>query len=76
MKQMKEKETMSERVSVNEAARILGMSPTSVRFQMKKKTLPIGRAVPPEKNGSSRWAFYIYRRMLNQVIGKEEDEGI
>lgn len=46
---MKEKETMSERVSVNEAARILGMSPTSVRFQMKKKTLPIGRAVPAGK---------------------------
>ena len=73
---MKEKETMSERVSVNEAARILGMSPTSVRFQMKKKTLPIGRAVPPEKNGSTSWAFFIYRMMLNHVIGNDVDERI
>ena len=73
---MEKKEITSERVSVNEAARILGMSPCSVRFQMKRRLLPIGRAVPPEKNGSSRWAFYIYRRMLNQLIGKEENEGI
>jgi len=36
-----------ERVSVNEAAEILGMAPHMVRFRMKRGTLPIGKAIPP-----------------------------
>ncbi len=59
-----------ERVSVNEAAEILGMAPHMVRFRMKRGTLPIGKAIPPEKNGTSRWEFRVYRALLNKEIGR------
>lgn len=59
-----------ERVSVDEAAKILGMAPYMVRFRMKKKILPIGRAIPPEQNGTSRWEFRIYRGLLEKEVGR------
>lgn len=59
-----------ERVSVDEAAKILGMAPYMVRFRMKKKILPIGRAIPPEQNGTGRWEFRIYRALLEKEVGK------
>ena len=48
---MNKEKIRCERVSVDEAAKILGMAPYMVRFRMKKKTLPIGRAIPPEQTG-------------------------
>ena len=67
---MNKEKIRCERVSVDEAAKILGMAPYMVRFRMKKKTLPIGRAIPPEQNGSSRWEFRIYRALLEKEVGR------
>lgn len=61
-----------ERVSVSEAAKILGMAPYMVRHRMKKGTLKIGRAIPPEKNGTSKWEFRVYRELLNKEVGIDD----
>lgn len=63
-----------ERVSVEEAAKILGMAPYMVRHRMKKKTLNIGEAISPEKNGTSRWEFRIWRHKLCKEIGMDTEE--
>lgn len=67
---MNKEKIRCERVSVDEAAKILGMAPYMVRFRMKKKTLPIGRAIPPEQTGSGRWEFRIYRALLEKEVGR------
>ena len=62
---------MSERVSVAEAAEILGMAVPTVRYFMWKNRFnpPIGYVMKP--NGDrGRKTFYIYRDMLNKYVGK------
>lgn len=60
---------MSERVSVTQAAKELGMNPQGVREQMKAGVLDIGRVVLPtgKKKKSS---YYVYRYKLDKVLGK------
>lgn len=60
----------SERVSVGEAAKILGMSPQGVREHMKRNLfpVPIGYVTNQSKG---RKQYHIYRDMLNRHIGKE-----
>ena len=60
-----------ERVSVEEAARILGMSKQGVREHMKRNkfTVPIGYVTQQSKK---KMQYHIYRSMLNKHIGKEE----
>lgn len=59
-----------EQISVNEAAKVLGMAPYTVRYKMRQKTLPIGYAYPPDKNGKKVWEYRIYQAMLNRYLGK------
>lgn len=69
---------MGERVPVEEAAKILGMSKQGVREHMKRNlfSVPIGEVT---KMGN-RYQYHIYRSMLNKHIGREnvmqEEEGM
>ena len=55
----------SGRISVNEAAKLLGVSPQFVRIGMQRGTLPIGAAVKM----SSRWTYWISRDKVEKYIG-------
>lgn len=57
----------SQRVSVSEAARILGMSPDTVRYRLKKGDLPIGDCCKSRSGNTNR--FYIFRSKLEEYIG-------
>lgn len=67
-------------ISIEEAARIIGIRPQRIRNLMKrdykKKTnvLPIGRAVPSGSSGK-RLSYRIYRPMVMRYIGEREGEG-
>lgn len=60
---------MGERVPVEEAAKILGMSKQGVREHMKRNlfSVPIGEVT---KIGN-RYQYHIYRSMLNKHVGLE-----
>lgn len=60
-----------ERVSVEEAAEILGMSKQGVREHMKRNlfAVPIGYVT---RQSEKNMQYHIYRSMLNKHIGKEE----
>ena len=57
------------RISVENAAKLLGVSPQFVRIGLQRGTLPIGSAVKM----SSRWTYHISGHLLRQYIGKEEE---
>lgn len=61
---------MSERVTVDEAAKILGMSKQGVREHMKRNlfAVPIGEVTQVSKG---RYQYHIYRNMLDRHVGKE-----
>ena len=61
---------MSERVTVEEAAKILGMSRQGVREHMKRNlfSVPIGYVT---KQGEKNFQYHIYRDMLNRHLGRE-----
>ncbi len=60
---------MSERVTVDEAAKILGMSKQGLREHMKRNLFatPIGEVTKVSKG---RYQYHIYRSMLDKHIGK------
>lgn len=60
---------VSERVSVAEAAEMLGMSPQGVRIHMQRNLfrVPIGEVTRP----GGRYQYHIYRDMLMRHMGKE-----
>ena len=60
---------MSERIPVNEAAKILGMNPQGVRQQMKAGILDIGRVVPPTGKKVNH-EYHVYINKLNKVLVK------
>lgn len=57
----------SERITVKEAASILGMTEDYVRYQMRKGTLPIGTAV---KGKGKAYRYLIFKRKLDDFVGK------
>ena len=61
---------MSERVPVEEAAKILGMSRQGVREHMKRNLfpIPIGYVIKPGR----KHEYHIYKEMLNRYLGKEK----
>ena len=59
----------STRLTVQEAADILGICPAAIRVRMRKGLLPIGRVV---KIGKRR-EYMIYRGLVYREIGKEEE---
>lgn len=60
---------MSERVSVAEAAKMLGMSQQGIRIHMQRNLfrIPIGDVTKP----GGRYQYHIYRDMLMKHLGKE-----
>lgn len=70
-----ERNQMSSRISVREAAEILGVSPQFVRIGLQNNRLPIGAAVKM----SSIWTYHISEVKLADYSGanvKEELEKI
>lgn len=63
--------TTSDRVSVAEAAEILGVSREFIRIGMQRGVLPIGTAVKM----SSIWTYYINRPKLMAYKAGEKEGG-
>jgi len=64
-------------VSVEQAAKELGMQPQGVREHMKRGYLDIGNVLPvlnKKKNGSRKYSYYIYREKLDRVLGHLQNE--
>lgn len=59
---------MSEKVTVKEAAEILGMSQQGVREHMKRNLFPVPIGYVTNPNG--RLQYHIYRTMLDKHLGK------
>lgn len=57
----------SERVSLKDAAAMMGVSPQCLRMMMQKKAVNIGFVVENNTNKS----YIIFRDRLNRVLGKE-----
>ena len=53
-----------EKVSVKDAARLMGVSPQFIRIGLQTKRLPFGVAVKM----SSRWTYYINRKEFFDYI--------
>ena len=60
---------MSERITVKEAARLLGLSELTVRWGIKNGTLPIGSYI--HMPNSKRTVYHISRGLLDKYRGKE-----
>lgn len=56
-----------ERVKVEDAAKLLGVSSQFIRLGIQRGTLPIGSAVKT----SSKWTYHISPFLLEQYIGKK-----
>ena len=52
------------RITVAEAATALNMCPDSVRYMVKKGTLPIGKAI----EGRERTTYYLYKEFLQEYM--------
>lgn len=62
---------MSERVSLIQAAKELGMAPQGLREYMKRGLIDIGTVVPCA-NGADKNRYLIFRHKLDAYIGKEQ----
>lgn len=56
--------TEKQKVSVVDAARMLGKSPQFVRIGLQRQLLPFGTAVQM----SSKWTYHISPKLLNEYI--------
>ena len=56
------------RITVNEAAKLLGVSPQFVRLGLQRGELPIGSAVKM----SSVYTYHISRQLLDEYIGTKK----
>ncbi len=61
--------TGTERVTVLQAAKELGVAPQAVRIQMQRGKLDIGMVMPSIQGKGLR--YWIYRNKLDKVLGKE-----
>jgi len=57
-------------ITAAEAARILGVSPKTVRTRILRGQWGFGRAFPPVK-GRVQWTFEIYTEQLNKYLKGE-----
>ena len=55
-----------ERISVADAAKLMGVSKQFIRLGLQRGTLPIGTAVKMKE-----WVYYINKPMLEQYTGKK-----
>ena len=56
------------RVTVTQAAKLIGASPEYVRYALREGRLPIGSAVKM----SRKWTYNIQSDRLNAYLGKEQ----
>lgn len=69
---MKEKNNViSERVTVSDAAVILGISQNELRANMKRGVLKIGKVIPP-KPGKNNYTYIVYKSLLDKFLHKNE----
>lgn len=59
-------EPNTEKLTVQEAARLMGKSEMFVRIGLQRNILPFGYAV---KTGKERWSYYISREKFRQATG-------
>ena len=59
---------ISNRITVAQAAKELGLNPATVRYWIETGQLPIGRYI--KRKGSKRGTYLIYRDRLDQELGK------
>lgn len=59
-----------ERITVTEAARMLGISPQAVRVQMQRGILPIGKVF--EGITGEKSMYLIYRERVERFMNGEE----
>lgn len=57
---------MTDRVTVADAAKLMGVSEQFIRIGLQRNILPIGNAVKMKQ-----WVYYISRPMLEQYVGKK-----
>lgn len=57
-----------QRISVEEAAPILGMTPNYIRYLMRTKRLPIGEAV--KNSTGTGYRYLIYRPLVEKFTGQ------
>lgn len=60
------------KITVTEAARMIGASPEYVRYGLRTKQLPIGSAVQM----STRWTYNISEGLLNKYLGKGDKDDV
>lgn len=58
------------RITVKEAAAILGMTPDYIHFHMRRGDLPIGHVLPSGGGRRARKTYVIYIDKVNAFIGK------
>lgn len=60
-----------EKIKLDDAAKMLGMSPVEVRVGMRRNAFnpPIGRVKPSNSGKSMR--YYVYKHMLYKYLGME-----
>lgn len=59
-----------ERITIEEAANLLGVSKQAVRIMMQKKTVDLGIVV----ESGNRKTYLIFREKLNKLVGKEQNK--
>lgn len=59
-------EPNTEKLTVQEAARLMGKSEMFVRIGLQRNILPFGYAV---KTGKERWSYFISREKFREVTG-------
>lgn len=61
---------MSERVTVKQAAKELGLAPQGVREYMKRGLIDIGDVLPAIQGDGKTKRYLIYRDKLDRYLGK------
>lgn len=59
-------EPNKEKLTVQEAARLMGKSEMFIRIGLQRNNLPFGYAV---KTGKERWSYYISREKFREATG-------
>ena len=58
------------RLTVKQAAEIIGVQPEYLRRLMRNKSIDIGEVIKPETRGGN-YQYLIFTDKLNKLIGKE-----
>ena len=61
-----------QKITVNEAAAIMGKDPTFVRLCLQDGTFPFG--VAHKREGSSKWSYYISPKLFYEYVGRENKD--